>query len=631
MRLNKTATKLAGRSLYPLLSLTIPLLLYTAVLVIGVPNEVGLAARYGFTTVLIAIALLLYPAYRLSGWTGTLASLSVTLILFALPLSGLWNNAVSAEFTIGGLLPWSDASGYYWDAKRLLEGGTFSYFSSRRPLFTGMLAVLLGLTQQNLQVTVAILVAVTTISCFLAAREVQRSHGIAAGLLVITILFLFYRRYIGWTSTEHLGLALGAVGFATLWRGAGQRQINHCLLGLLLLTLALSARAGAFFILPAIILWGAWSFRGAARVSWRFLLGGASVVLLGFILNSLLLKIIGSPDGESFSNFSYTLYGLIVGGNWTQVMADHPELKALGEPELSRKIYALAFEVLRANPLGLVNGLIRAWKQFLFEDYIFSFISNLKTNFVLQILSLVALLACYHQRREPNASLIIVATLGILASVPFAPPWDADTMRVYAATIPFTATLPALGLEFIISNKLKSPPSVQVQTPEKYSAYLFIFSLTFAVFVFVAPIATKVFSRAPQFANISCPAGTTATYLRISSGAFINLVADNSIPKTHLPDVRLSDFRKGMLLVPSYIEPDIVKELTSLSASNTLINMFNFNDLDAPNWLIAKSTMIPKHKGIVGVCGEWANNPIPAKYRFFYANSVQSVSTIGNK
>ena len=147
-------------------------------------------------------------------------------------------------------------------------------------------------------------------------------------------------------------------------------------MGLLLLTLALNARAGAFFILPVIILWGAWSFRGVARVSWRFLIGGAGVVLFGFILNSILLKIIGSPHGMAFSNFSYTLYGLIVGGTWTQVMVDHPEIKALAEPELSRRIYALAFEALRAHPLSLASGLCRAWQQFMLEDYVFSFISN---------------------------------------------------------------------------------------------------------------------------------------------------------------------------------------------------------------------------------------------------------------
>ncbi|NEQ25145.1 MAG: hypothetical protein F6K28_39905 [Microcoleus sp. SIO2G3] len=349
------------RSLYPVIGVTISLLVYAFVLTLDLPREIGFSAKNGLTPVLIAIALLFYPAYRLSGWIGTLASLSLTLILFALPLSALWNSGISDGFIIGGLLPTGDAGGYYWEARRLLEVGNMSAWGSRRPLFSGVLATLLGLTQQNLQLTLAILVAITAISCFLAAREVQRSHGTAAGLMVIAILFLFYRRFIGYTMTESLGLALGAVGFAILWRGARQRQISYCLVGVLLLTLALNARAGAFFVLPALILWGSWSFRGTARFSWRFLLGGASVVLLGFILNSILLKVIGSADSMAFSNFSYTLYGLIVGGGWTQVIQDHPELSSMSDTEAAQKIYALAFEALRANPFALVIGSLRAW------------------------------------------------------------------------------------------------------------------------------------------------------------------------------------------------------------------------------------------------------------------------------
>ena len=614
------------RSLYPVISLTIPLLLYTVVLVIGVPNEVGLAARYGFTTVIIAIALLLYPAYRLPGWIGTLASLSLTLILFALPLLGVWNNAVSAEFTIGGLLPWSDASDYYWDARRLLEGANFTVLSSRRPLFPGMLAALLGLTQQNLQVTLAILVAITAISCFFAAREVQRSHGIAAGLLVIIILFLFYRRYIGWVSTENLGLSLGAVGFAMLWCGARQRQLNNCLLGLLLLTLALNARAGAFFILPAIILWGAWSFRGTARVSWRFLLGGASVVLLGFILNSIVLKIIGSPDGIAFSNFSYVLYGLLAGGNWTQVLVDHPELKDVSDPELSRRIYALAFEALRANPLGLVKGSLRAWKQFLFDDYVFSFIANLKANFFLQLFSFIALLACYRKRQEPEDFLILMVTMGILVSVPFAPPWDADTMRAYAATLPFIALLPALGLDFVCKN-MEWNQLVKVKPQQTASPYLLIFSLILTGFVFFAPIATKGLARIPQFSNVSCPEGTSGVYWRNSSGSSINIVTDDAIQKTHLPDIRISDFRNELA---KFDEPNITEELANLSPYTTIINTFNLKDQSIV-WLIVESRLMPKANSIVGACGKWSNNLVPSQYGFFYAESVRALSAIRSK
>ncbi len=638
MRVNFTATKLVERSIYPLLSFTLPLLLYAAVLVIGVPNEVGFAAGYGFTTVVVAIALLVYPAYRLPGWIGTLASLSLTLILFALPLSALWNSGISDGFIIGGLLPWSDASVYYWDARRLLEGGTFSALPPQRPLFAGILATFLGLTQQNLQVTLAILVAITAISCFFIAREVQRSHGTGAGLLVISILFLFYRRFIGKTSTETLGLTLGAVGFAILWRGARQRQINNCLLGIFLLTLALNARAGAFFILPALILWGTWSFRGSAHFSRRFLIGGSSVVLFGFILNSILLKIIGSPEGIAFSNFSYTLYGLIVGGNWTQVLTDHPELNGVIEPELSRRIYGLALDALRANPFGLVTGSLRAWKEFLFGENVFSFIDNFRANFLLQILSLIALCSCYRERQEPQASLILATTIGFLVSVPFAPPWDSDGMRVYAATLPFLCVLQALGLAFM-AKKMEWHWLVQVPNQEKQPQALLIFGTALALLSFLGPITIKTLSHTPQFADIRCQPGMDAVYIRISPGSSINLVADDVIQKTRLPNIRLSDFKNRVngngIDNFDILYPGITKVLTSLSSSTTLMNTFNLKD-----WkrflLIVDSTRMPKESGIVGACGKLTTNTdkivnIISNYDFFYADSVQRMSVIGNR
>jgi hypothetical protein len=592
--------------------------------------------------VVIAIALLLYPAYRLSGWTGTLASLSLTLILFALPLSALWSSGISDGFIVGGLLPWSDASVYYWDARRLLEGGTFSALPPQRPLFAGLLATLLGLTQQNLQVTLAILVAITAISCFLVAREVQRSHGIAAGLLVITLLFLFYRRFIGKTSTETLGLALGAVGFAILWRGARQKQLNYCLLGLLLLTLALNARAGAFFILPAIILWGTWSFRSSTRFSQRFLISGTSVVLLGFILNSILFKIIGSPQGMTFSNFSYIIYSLIVGGNWTQVMVDHPELSGMKEPELSRRVFTLAVEVLRDHPLGLVTGALRAWKQILFDDYLFSFINTfadrLKANFTLQILSLVALFACCRQRLDPNAYLVLATTLGILVSVPFVPPWDADGMRAYAATIPVISTLPALGLAFVMK-KMEWYWLVQTQNQEKQPQALLIFGIALALLSFLGPITVKTLSHTSQFADITCQPGRDVAYLRISPSSVINLVADGESQNTHLPNIRLSDFKNRVNGngVDNFdiLYPEITNKFTSLTFPVTMMNTFNLKDWK-PIWLVADTTKMPKQSGIFGFCGKLTTitdttSNIVRNYDFFYSESVQGVSNIGNK
>lgn len=600
----------------------VSLLAYSIILVIGVPKEIGLAARYDLTPVLLAIALLLYPAYRQSNWIGSLASFSLTLVLFALPLSGLWNNGITEPGIIGGLLPWSDASGYYGDAKRLLEGDTFSVFSSRRPLFAGMLASLLGLTGQNLQVTLAILVLINAVSCFLLVREIQRSHGTIAGLIVLAILFVFYRRFAGTALTENLGLALGSVGLANLWRGTLNRQINPSLLGLFLLTLALNARAGAFFILPALIVWGAWFFRGSSRFSLHFLLGGFSVVLLGFILNSILLKTIGHPNGMGNSNFSYTFYGLLTGGNWKTVLTAHPELKGISDPELSRRIYGLAFEVLWSNPLSLVTGSLRAWNQFLFKDYAFSFVLNQKINLFLQFLSLVALLDCYRHRQEPHASMILIASFGVLVSVPFVPPWDAGLMRPYAATIPFLSVLPALGMEFIV-NPMKKLYTPQVVNPIGSYLLLFGFSITVTAFIFVSPVTIKLLSRTPKLPNLSCPQSTDTLYLRISPGSFINLVDNNSIGRTHLPNIRVDDFRSGLV---KFNYPEIAKELTELSVQTTIMNAVNLK-----NWsrifLIFDTTKLPTRSDIVQVCGKPSTNPTTKRYGFFYAESVKSISS----
>ena len=288
---------------------------------------------------------------------------------------------------------------YFPDALRLLAGNTFTAVSSWRPLAHGVTATLLGLTQQNLQVTLAILVLISAISCFLLAREIQRTHGTMAGVLVLITIFLYYRLYIGTVSTENLGLALGTMGLASLWRGTINQNEKFCLLGIFLFTLALNARAGTFFILPAFVLWGTWLFRGSSHFSWRFLLGGCSVVFLGFLINSLVFKIVGDPNVAGNSNFAYVFYGLVVGGNWYTVFIDHPELNFnfYGGKEVATRVYQLAFEKLRSNPFALLISFLRAWKQFLLDDFIFNFARSAKVNVALQILSLIGLIYCYPQ------------------------------------------------------------------------------------------------------------------------------------------------------------------------------------------------------------------------------------------
>lgn len=609
MKLSKILPNLNRSWLYSIAILAIGILLYSAVLIVSIPGKLNQILVADDSTLLFLVSFLwLYLAYRPSGWLGSLTSFSGTLILFAVQLSGIWRSGLNqSNYILAGLLTMTDTEGYYNSALRLLEGDTFSVFSSSRPLAHGVLATLLGLTGQNLQLTFAILVFITTTACFLLAREVQRSHGTGAGVLVVTTFFLFYRKYLGTASTENLGLALGAIAMAFLWRGVNKERINLCLLGIFVLTLALNTRAGTFFILPALILWGAWTFRGSSRFSMRFLIGGASMVLLGFIFNSLVLKAVGSPNALSNSNFSTSLYGLVVGGNWLTAVTKHPELLAIEEPERSRRIYELAIAAIRANPLSLVKGCLRAWTDFIWNDFVFSFATSIKVNVVLQLLTLVAFVKCFQQRLSATASFVFAASVGILLSVPFVPPWDAG-IRPYAATIPFLLLLPALGLS-AIAQKSQWNPFKQVSPSKEPALILGIFGLGLVLLTVGGPIVTAFLTQPPQLAKVSCPVDTEVVYFRHSPGSSINLVADNAIGKTYVPNIRIKDFRN---MLQRYLDKDpriseFTKELTKLNSNTTIFNKIDIKT-HKTLWAIADNNLIPKQTGIISACGRRTTN-----------------------
>jgi hypothetical protein len=116
--------------------------------------------------------------------------------------------------------------------------------------------------------------------------------------------------------------------------------------------------------------------------------------------------------------------------------------------------------------------------------------------------------------------------------------------------------------------------------------------------------------------------------LRIPPGSFINLVADNSIQQTHLPKVRISDFRNGMGTNFRVLYPDFSKELSVLSPSTTIMNTFNLRNLEQGILLIADSTKMPQKSGFVGACQKGATTPATQKYGFFYTDSIQRVSAL---
>ena len=620
------------------------LLIGFAIFLIPLPKEIGLIVGYSTLMPLLLIALL-YPFYYRANWARYAIGLSLLIILFALPLSGLWSSGISTPSQIGGLLPFSDANGYYYDARSLLAGNSFSSFSTRRPLFAGTLAGLLGLTQQNLQLSLAIFVVINSIASFLLSREVKRTYSTSSALLLLCILFIFYRRFAGITLTENIGFALGAIGLAILWRGASSKHLKPICFGIFLLALALISRAGTFFVLPCIVIWGCWTFKGSRRFS--FLIGSVSSIFLAFLINSLLIKIVGSPDGAAFSNFSTVLYGLVHGGNWNTIYKEHPDLlSGLSEAEQARAIYDLVWSDLKKNPWLLVKGFWRAWDLFLFKGGAISFLlSKLSLVFdgvwiqidriaaqifsiFVRLLSAFSLITIFRKLRDVHTSLLLALMIGILASVPFVPPWDADGLRVYAATIPCMALFPAMGL-YSLRQWLGSRSAVRDigNQDSFFNNFSIFFGILLASFVIFSPLFIKVFSVPRELnTSVSCPSEQSAAHIRLASGSYVELVENDAVRSSHLPKIRIEDFRNGLHEL-GLVYPEFADGFKTLDSGTILSIPFDIKDRRT-FYLIADSALVPSdnRQGVLGLCLQQTEDERLNRYfRLMEAKSVRSL------
>jgi hypothetical protein len=84
------------------MSLLLQFLLYGVLLQCPLPASLLFVAYSGLMAIALPAGLLLYGAYRWPGWLGTLASLTLTLSLFALPLLALWSHVGLHRGAVGG-------------------------------------------------------------------------------------------------------------------------------------------------------------------------------------------------------------------------------------------------------------------------------------------------------------------------------------------------------------------------------------------------------------------------------------------------------------------------------------------------------------------------------------------------
>jgi len=478
---------------------------------------------------------------RLRNTQGYAIGITATLSLFFLALIYKWQIA-DTYFLLGGLLPQSDALSYYGDAQRLLHGFDMAGAGAYRPIYSSFLAVLMKMTRSNLQIIIIVLVTCNALSTYWAAleiRQVLRSNFAPAVYLVLS--YMFFRRFSGTLMTENLGFCLGNLALIFLIRGSFQKKITPILYGIFLLTIALNARAGAFFVLPVLAAWLGlvfWETKGF----WRPFFLGLVIVLLGMSANLAIARLTSSYGSQTFSNYSYTLYGIASGNkSWEQAGIDHPNAG-------TNEIYSFAIQKIINHPSLFFSGVFAAYRDyFKSPNGAFSFLlldggRRDVANITLWLITLIAAGYAFIKRTQIELGICLAFLLGIFISLSLVPPADSVKMRAYAATIPLSNYVIAIGVA-IPENLFKRGERLQTINTEKNNKYSpIVFSiLLLAGCLVLPPIIKWIGEPFEPSTSISCQKNEELFSFSIAGGSTIRLASE--IKNTYVPNIMLSQFK----------------------------------------------------------------------------------------
>jgi hypothetical protein len=618
---------------------------------------------------LLALCALIAFALFKGGWFGKALALAGTLAAFTLPLLRTWETAASGHNLLLGLLPFVDANGYYVDALRLLAGKLFSAPGVYRPLFTAFLSVILATFNGNVQLLAVFFAAFTALGIFSLAFEARRTYGVWPAVALIYFVQFFYRQLVGAPMTEQLGIPIGAFGLTVLIQSTQKRSLWLYTCGLFLLSLGLTIRAGAYFVLPVLILYGLYLFnfspviarRSAATTkqsppSARGLLRREerpprndgtrrtipkSILLHGLLFSLAILIPIGldalvrgwvvTSGAVTSGNFALTLYGQAVGGRgWRSIFVDHPELSSAPLYELGAPAYKYAFEAIKANPFGLVLGSLRALVKFFSPAYLFNVIllENATVTLVLQITSFVFFLAglwfVWKKRKEPLHALLLVTFAGIVISVPFLPPFDGGGwwggIRVHGATLGVHLLITGIGLAGLLK---KIPLPVFKTQTENFDGGNWFWTLGFilAIYTLLGAWTLHPTGARGDVPPEACAPGEDAARFRLSPGSYLRIEPDDSGLKTYVPIVLMKHVDRSMADFPHGEFAFVPRRINERSIFTTTVDWITGD----PLWVIAPPAMADLQGNLVTVCGKkvevWGAIDFPLNV--FYVSTFQ--------
>ena len=492
----------------------------------------------------LLVTALFFLIFQLNNKAAVVAGALLAAAVYALPLAVRLSSGLSNATVLAGFIPYKDGFYYYNGANKLLSGQLIPASGLQgafRPLFPALLSSLLLLTGENLLLTLQLMVLGSGLCAYLAAVSVKRSYGPLPAAVFFALTFAFIRPVLGDTLTELPGLAFACLALALLIEAAHTKNTLHAVLGGVMLVLALSIRAGAFFMLPFIIFWWGWLHRGEKWLPWK------KMVVLGLILvaafaafNMLVPRMLVAAGESTFGNFSWMLYGQAVGGAGFKY-----HVQALGTSD-STVVLQAALEKIRTYPLGFLIGCYKAFRDFFGNNSLgmFDLLSGEKAVgkwiFWGACLALLVggLINVLRHRSQPVNILILAGFLGVLFSIPFLPPIDGGN-RFYAGSVPFIFALLAAalpGAHFITKENFPEVVQLPLGGISGWSSGLMVF------LTMLLPLAILAFGVDSAPIKTQCETGLIPYETRLVEGAYVDILLDENAVCGAVPDLCRSRF-----------------------------------------------------------------------------------------
>jgi len=249
------------------------------------------------------------------------AGFPVILLAFVFAMSGGgWSGRFSPldlnYFSIGGLVPHSDALTYFGGAFDLAYTGHWNPFTSTRPFAAAFRDLTVFAGGFSYIGTLLVQAVLLTGAFMIALRSAVAWRGIWVAVALMALLYGLVRPFLLTTTTEPLGLVWSLFSLSFFIESFRQRSAYMAVVAFAALVCGLVTRMGSIITVPFLMIWIVVSLAGGRASRVRVLAVLTGILLLTLVHNSLLAYAFAAPDSHMGGNFSWIVCGLAHGGDW---------------------------------------------------------------------------------------------------------------------------------------------------------------------------------------------------------------------------------------------------------------------------------------------------------------------------